>query len=328
MRAERISGLKLTPGVAVNFRSILLEGDFVKVLRVFTRARTQPSHSSTVQMRLNHPRRGLVWIEAVFTNLLHQPDVNAIVVNFRDITRRVNDEIKLQQLNDDLSTLMYRASHDIRGPLASILGVVQVGIDESKDLASGHYFHLVKNSAQRLDILLSELLQAMQIKERQLSPRLVDWESLIHDAEIAAQEGLPTPLKPKEVIFSTKIDPTVKPFSTDIPVLTLLITHLVQNSIEYREVTRSKCEVLVEVTLDRVKGIRICVTDNGIGIPDEIARHAFDMFVRGNVGKPGGGLGLYIVRTAAERLGGRVSLSSKVGEGTVVEVELPSINEV
>ena len=328
MRAERISGLKLTPGVAVNFRSILLEGDFVKVLRVFTRARTQPSHSSTVQMRLNHPRRGLVWVEAVFTNLLHQPDVNAIVVNFRDITRRVNDEIKLQQLNDELSTLMYRASHDIRGPLASILGLVQVGIDESKDLASGHYFHLVKNSAQRLDILLSELLQAMQIKERQLSPRLVDWESLIHDAEIAAQEGLPTPLKPKEVIFSTKIDPTVKPFSTDIPVLTLLITHLVQNSIEYREVTRSKCEVLVEVTPDRVKGIRICVTDNGIGIPDEIAGHAFDMFVRGNVGKPGGGLGLYIVRTAAERLGGRVSLSSKVGEGTVVEVELPSINEV
>lgn len=327
MRAERISGLKLVPGVAVDIHSILEGGDYIRVLRVFTRARTQPSHSSTVRMRLIHPRRGMVWVEAIFTNLLQQPDVNAIVVNFRDITRRVNDEIKLQQLNDELSTLMYRASHDIRGPLASILGVVQIGIEEANDVASGHYFHLVKQSAQRLDILLSELLQAMQIKERQLSPRPVDWESLIHDAEIAAIESLPTPISEGEVILKANVVEEMKPFSADVPVLTLLLTHLVQNSIEYREKTRPQCEIHVQVE-PAGKGMLIRVTDNGIGIPEEIAGNAFDMFVRGNVGKPGGGLGLYIVRTAAERLGGRVSLKSKVGVGTVVEVELPNMNEV
>jgi signal transduction histidine kinase len=66
------------------------------------------------------------------------------------------------------------------------------------------------------------------------------------------------------------------------------------------------------------------VNDNGIGISEEYQSKVFDMFFRGHAASSGTGLGLYIVKEIVQKMGGTISLSSSLGEGTSVHLSLPS----
>ena len=112
-------------------------------------------------------------------------------------------------------------------------------------------------------------------------------------------------------------------FFCDKELLTSIFQNLLDNAIKYRTES-SYVKISVK---DEDKGVEIKVEDNGIGIPKSIHEKVFDMFFRANLSSKGSGLGLYLVKTSVEKLGGKMQLLSQENKGTCIIVLLPSLEK-
>jgi signal transduction histidine kinase len=106
--------------------------------------------------------------------------------------------------------------------------------------------------------------------------------------------------------------------------LKVVLNNLVGNSLKYNDANKE--EKLVELkTSYQNNSLVIQVNDNGIGIAEEHQPKIFDMFYRATERSQGSGLGLYIAKETIEKLGGKISLTSKVGQGTNFSVAIPTL---
>jgi signal transduction histidine kinase len=110
-------------------------------------------------------------------------------------------------------------------------------------------------------------------------------------------------------------------FYSDDYRLRIILRNVMENSIRYAEKGRD-CFAKVEIhSLE--KQVLIEITDNGSGIEEKQLESVFDMFKRSSLQSGGTGLGLYVVKTAVERLSGRLELTSQLNEGTTLRIWLP-----
>jgi signal transduction histidine kinase len=108
----------------------------------------------------------------------------------------------------------------------------------------------------------------------------------------------------------------------DRKIMESVVQNLVHNAVNYHH--KEGPGRFVEVSLEESPGTAtLKIRDNGPGIPENIREKVFEMFYRGHNDSEGSGLGLYIVQTGVEKLGGQVRLTSQMGEGTVFAVEIP-----
>ena len=107
--------------------------------------------------------------------------------------------------------------------------------------------------------------------------------------------------------------------------LTIIISNLLSNAITYSDSTKPQKTIEVFADVNN-NNIEITVKDNGVGIDEQYHNKIFDMFFRASLESKGTGLGLYIVKEAVNKLNGKISVSSVLGQGTSVLVELPIIN--
>ena len=102
-----------------------------------------------------------------------------------------------------------------------------------------------------------------------------------------------------------------------------IFRNLISNAIKYRKMNNSSHEIKIAITIEPNEAL-ISFRDNGIGIPKQNQNKVFDMFYRASEQSGGSGLGLYIVKNAVEKLGGRVSVGSEPGLYTLFEIVLPN----
>jgi signal transduction histidine kinase len=102
----------------------------------------------------------------------------------------------------------------------------------------------------------------------------------------------------------------------------MIIENLVENAIQFAKEVKPTLNLYA---IDSGNGIMIQVTDNGIGIQSEFHQNVFDMFFRATEKSKGNGLGLYLVKKAVDKLNGTIKLESAFGQGTVIQVYLPSL---
>lgn len=100
---------------------------------------------------------------------------------------------------------------------------------------------------------------------------------------------------------------------------------MIENSIKYRKLSRLGPTVISVTACSQKNRITLAVKDNGQGMDKNVSKRAFDMFYRGNENSRGSGLGLFIVKSNIEKLGGEIKMKSKVSEGTEIKIFLPSI---
>ena len=105
--------------------------------------------------------------------------------------------------------------------------------------------------------------------------------------------------------------------------LLIIFQNIISNAIKYRSPWVETSWIRVEVTSDENKVV-VTVQDNGIGIEQEQLPKVFNMFYRANERSDGSGIGLYIVKEAVEKVGGRIHLDSSVGKGTTLTLDLPN----
>ncbi|WP_137091127.1 sensor histidine kinase [Mangrovivirga cuniculi] len=233
----------------------------------------------------------------------------------RERTASLEDANKeLAFLNKELDTFLYKASHDLLGPLARLKGLCHLGKLEVKEEIAVKYMSLLANSADEMYIILKRLIDIISIRENEPSIKDTDYEKLISNAfkEVNTRVG-------DSINFKINNE-YKKKIATDPELLKRVFVNLFSNSLLYKQ-SKTQSEVNVDI-LPNGEFVNFMVSDNGDGINRDSATRIFEMFYKGSEKSKGSGLGLYISKVAMDRLGGKIKLvESKKGK-TVFQVSL------
>jgi two-component system, OmpR family, phosphate regulon sensor histidine kinase PhoR len=236
------------------------------------------------------------------------------VYAFRDLT----DQRKLEQMR---SEFVATVSHELRTPLASIYGAAMTLRDrtEGSDLQR-QLLSIVTGESERLVQIVGEILLASELTSGELALRLerVDAAGIAERAVEAARPRLPDNLS-LELATADELPPV----NADEAKARQVLVNLIDNAVKY-----SPAGGRIELRIERQNGyVQIAVKDEGLGIPPAEQEHIFEKFYRLDPdmarGVGGTGLGLYICRELAERMGGRVHVRSWPGVGSTFYFELP-----
>lgn len=226
---------------------------------------------------------------------------------------------ELQQANFELDTFTYHASHDLKAPLSSILGLVQVAKMEHQPAMLGTYLDMIAQSVRKLDNLVVDLLALSRNKRTEIIHEPIDWLQEINDSLTQLQY-----MANFSQISITKNIVGNSIFYSDSKRIRVLLNNIISNAIKYQRIPEEHFPSIdIIVQLDSKKAV-ILITDNGEGIPNTEQERIFDMFVRATDKATGSGLGLYIAKSVANKLGGSITLQSVFGKGTSIEMILPN----
>lgn len=241
----------------------------------------------------------------------------AIYITAQDITPIVEAENKLIASNNELEFYIYRASHDLRAPLASILGLINISRMDVSDPKGLEYIAKIETSAQKLDYMLSTLVKSMVVRNTVESDNIINMDDVISDILATFDQRLST--SGLIVNYSVMLQ---SPFVSNKFLIETILQNLIDNSIKYRDTGKklSYLDIRVEENADHVS---FYFTDNGIGIDQNIQDKIFDMYFRGTQISSGSGLGLYLIRKTVEKLGGEIKLKSSPGNGVAITILLP-----
>jgi signal transduction histidine kinase len=226
----------------------------------------------------------------------------------REVERKTIDleraNLSLKQVNDELDNFIYKTSHDIRGPLASLKGMCNVALMDVRDPVALDYLRKLDTTAERLNTILTRLLIINQINNSKLSLSIIDFRTIVNDVLLLERKkGLPQKLSIRNKIEGHAI------IKSDKELVRIVLENLIDNAIKfYNESDRvdSFVEILIQPADN--SSVKIRVIDNGIGISEANPGKLFQMFFRASERSEIGGIGLYIVKTATAKLGGKVGL--------------------
>jgi PAS domain S-box-containing protein len=244
-----------------------------------------------------------------------------IDINERKLVERhlqtQNEELK--KINEELDRFVYSAGHDLRAPLMSVLGLINIAQLDESSAKKDEYMELMRRSIHKLDEFIKDIIHFSRNARTPLTPESIDLAGLLHEVV----ENLHY-MKGAHAI-QTELHVTQDlPFFSDPKRLTVVLNNLLANAFRYSDPYKPQSFVHVSVTVD-VHGATIRIEDNGIGIEREHLDKIFLMFYRATESRSGSGLGLYIVKETIETLQGQIKVQSRIGEGTVFSIHLPNL---
>lgn len=222
------------------------------------------------------------------------------------------EELRLS--NEQLEAFIYKASHDIKGPLRSIIGLTTVGQKDVSDETALVYFGHILKSTQKLDKLLSDLLELTKVKEARVTREKINFRELINESlsKFEHMEGY------DKLNFTVMVKESTD-FYSDKKLLNSIVQNLIENPIKYQDPSKENRYLDIQVTVtDKIAELKFA--DNGIGIPYEIQGRVFEMFFKASERSGDTGLGLHIVKTSVEKLEGHITLDSKPGIGSTFTI--------
>ena len=230
--------------------------------------------------------------------------------------QKANDS--LRRVNEELDNFIYKTSHDIRGPLASLKGMCNVALMDVKDALALNYLRKLDITAEKLNTILTRLLIVNQINNSVLASDPIDFEGIVGDVLLLEKKkGLPQRLK-----VNKRIDENIV-FHSDKEFVRIILENLIDNAIKFYN-DSDRVEPFVNICINtNGQHVTINVTDNGIGVSQVHPDKTFQMFSRASERSETGGIGLYITKTAAEKLGGTVHLKTTPEGYTEFYVKLP-----
>jgi signal transduction histidine kinase len=244
-----------------------------------------------------------------------------------EIIRRLNNEInqhkltqtKLEGINDELNNFMHRASHDLRSPLVSIIGLTNIALQDTTEKERIETLTMINQCTEKLRSLLNEMEEAAKVTYGNLKITSVFLADFINDVigQLKNADYF------KKVSVQILVNENLK-INTDENLLRSIIQNLIDNGIKYsnNSISDSYVKIQAEWIEDELE---ITVSDNGQGIKDDHQAKVFDMFVRSNESSKGSGLGLYIVKKGVTKLGGKIEMKSKEGVGTTFNIFFPKM---
>jgi PAS domain S-box-containing protein len=324
--SERINGWTYTDRGAENIMAILHPDDVLLMKHGLPQLLNHPEKPVLFTVRIRHKMGHYVWVQGVFTNMLADKHIGAIICNFRDITeqKKVEEEREkmtadLLQRNQDLEQFAYMVSHNLRAPVANIAGLSNIlQDDEEEEAEKKHALHALARSVNHLDQVIIDMNNVLQVggaANRQYEevslPVLID--EILESIHCLAGEC--------NLTINQHLHPggrihTIKSY------IYSMLQNLIVNSIKYR---RADVDPIINIRSEIVdKQLTIWFEDNGKGIDlCKYGRQVFAPYKRFDQSVDGKGLGLFMVKTQTERLGGTIKVESELGLGTKFIITLP-----
>lgn len=221
----------------------------------------------------------------------------------------------IEKKNSELDSFFYRVSHDLKGPIASLLGLHNIVQLDIKDKAARTVFDLYHGQVMRMNNIVMGLINLIETRNTNALRVKIDFEKLVEEC-IQSCHYLN---QSSRVNFKKEIAQVE--YYSEWAIINTILQNLIENSIKY---ARPEKEPFVDIRIFATqRSLVIRVEDNGQGIPEEQIGLIFNMFYRANTSAKGSGLGLYILNRAVERLQGVIEVKSKLHEGSVFTVNLP-----
>jgi signal transduction histidine kinase len=233
--------------------------------------------------------------------------------------RRRNEELcQLEELKDSLVTMVI---HDLRTPLASVSGCLDLALDPDSELRGTAREHVksARASAQRLAEMVNALLDVTRLESGQfpLQCQTCDPAPVIREGVRLGVDLV------KPLAVSVEVAETLPPVHCDADVLRRVVTNLVGNAVKF---TPAGGTVVVAATVDSAV-LRVTVADSGPGVPPELRERIFDKYVqvlgRREGYKRSTGLGLTFAKLAVEAHGGHIGVEPRQEQGSTFEFVLP-----
>lgn len=226
-----------------------------------------------------------------------------------------NKIAELEKTNNELNRFIYSISHELRAPLVSVIGIVNLVKMEGLYDTSGEYWSLIETCSNKLDYYIQKTLQYYKNNKNVADNVEVDFKQLIKELiEVYSYTD-------KETQFTVNIDQNI-PFWGDLFRIEVILGNLISNAIKYQKINELNKKVNIDVEVNKDLA-HISISDNGMGILNEHLEKIFTQFFKSKV-HHGSGLGLFIVKEALNKLNGRIAVSSDIDHGTTFKITLPN----
>lgn len=298
-----------------------------KSFQILQRQVLQSINKDTVHVegiRIKDAKGNWQWIEATIDNLLENKAVKGLVINAKDITERKKRETERELLfkeltrsNSDLMQFSFITSHNLMAPLSNITGLLAFMDKDTLDEGNREIIDMIASSAAKLSETISDLTNMLVIKNKTQVPTAnLDLKHIFKRVNrnfLEAENNI-------NAIISLDFQATHMHFNERY--LESIFINLISNAIKYRHHERAlKINVASQYEEDN---FMLSFSDNGLGI--DLKRHGnrlFGMYQRFHAETEGQGLGLFIIKSQIDALGGTVEVKSKVGKGTEFLIRLP-----
>jgi signal transduction histidine kinase len=260
--------------------------------------------------------------------IIEHEKVTGLTLYSRDITNQTRTENLLKSQNEELTKInaeldrfVYSASHDLRAPLMSVKGLLNmIRLDQDKDNVA-HYLELMHQSVERLDHFISDIINYSRNSRMDIMPKEIDFHALLNESldSLRYMDGA------NEVQCIKDLQGT-PPFYSDYGRLLIIFNNIISNAVRYRDRWKKDSYLKITINISKAKA-SIIFSDNGVGIAEAYIDKIFKMFFRANADSKGSGLGLYIVKSAVEKLSGVINVNSVLGKGTSFTIEIPNLKK-
>lgn len=239
----------------------------------------------------------------------------ALLEQRTELQRTLKD---LEERNFELDQLVYKTSHDLRAPISSTLGLLNIMKIEADPNAIEHYIELAIQALNKQDAFIKSMLSFSRATRIQNPYLAIDFREVIQCCldELQFVPGFDTVNIQHEILHEHI------PFVGDPQKLKIIFANLISNSIKYRD-RQKQSSLSIFISLNKEKA-DIHFIDNGIGIDPAYLPKVFDMFYRATEDANGSGLGLYIVKQTIEKMNGSIAVKSVLREGTEFIIHLPN----
>jgi len=227
-----------------------------------------------------------------------------------------NKIAELEKTNDELNRFIYSISHELRAPLVSAMGIVNLVKMEGLFESSGEYWGLIETCSNKLDYYVQKTLQYYknnktvsentEINFSTLIPELIDMYSYTD----------------KDTYFHKDIKQDI-PFYGDAFRIEVILGNLISNAIKYQKEDEKHKKVEIQVIVTN-ESAQITISDNGMGILNDHLEKIFTQFFKIKTNH-GSGLGLFIVKEALNKINGKISVSSNTSDGTTFKITIPNV---
>lgn len=321
----KYSGMQFDEAMGTGWINATYPPDRKRVLKEWEKTVTDKKEFKS-KFRLQHKNGKIITISVKATPLFGLDDsVIGFIGMASDISSLIKVEerleaqnVELLKTNSELDRFVYSASHELRAPLASVLGLINIILSEEEEAGLVFKLEMMQQSVNRLDSFIKDIVQYSQNKHLEIDNEKIEFRSIVNDS----LESLWYLENRSKINIQVNISEEIE-FYSDKKRISIVLNNLISNAIKYHDIEKSNPVITIEIKTAK-NNAKIKISDNGVGIPEEHLSKIFEMFYRVSSKVMGTGIGLYVVKEIIEKINGKILVESKENNGTTFFINLPN----